>query len=151
MAVSVFLVRDGIFDEDFLKDRQQMAPGADFSKAKTIMPAKLMQLRSNLPRLEAQLSDGIPYLLGDEFTSKDAIEIACNATPKEPAQSASLPEGLVLGDSVVVLPEEPGSGIAAGKLGESQIHECSIRRHSEQAGDLVLHFPREDYLVIKTG
>ena len=58
MAVTIFLGSDGFFEEDFIEDRKKMLPGADFSKAKLIVPAKLMQLRSNLDRLEEQLSDG---------------------------------------------------------------------------------------------
>ncbi len=199
MAVTIFLGSGGLFDDDFIEDRKKMLPGADFSKAKLIVPAKLMQLRSNLDRLEMQLGDGRPYLLGDqisladlsayhphrfldanpatkalldplvhvrawferigavghgerrELDAKDAIAIAHDAKPAPLADSAPLPDGLSLGDAVVVMPEEPGSGVVAGELVASGLHEFAIRRQSERAGELILHFPREDYLVIKTG
>jgi glutathione S-transferase len=198
MAVTVFLGAGGLFDDDFIEDRKKMLPGADFSKAELIVPAKLMQLRSNLDRLEEQLSDGRPFLLGEaisladlsayhphrfldaneataalvaplervgawldriaaighgersELDAKDAIAIARDAVPATIAKSAPLPEGLAIGDSVVVLPEEAGSGAVPGELVASEVHEFAIRRHSERAGELILHFPREDYLVVKT-
>ena len=50
----------------------------------------------------------------------------------------------------VVMPEEVGSGVVHGELLASSVHEIAIRRRSERAGELVVHFPREDYLVVKT-
>ena len=199
MAVTIFLGADGFFPEDFIEDRQKMLPDADFSRAKLIVPAKLMQLRGNLDRLEQQLADGRPFLLGEEVSladlsayhphrfldqnpttasliaplarvqawleriaaighgerseldSVDAIAIARDATPAKAAESAPLPDGLAIGDSVVVLPEEAGSGAVPGELVESSLHEFAIRRQSERAGELVVHFPREDYLIVKAG
>lgn len=198
MAVGVFLGSGGLFNDEFIEDRKLMAPDVDFSKAKLIVPAKLMQLRSNLDRLEQQLSDGRPYLLGEtlsladlsayhahrflevnkdtallvaplenikawldrvaavghgersELDAKDAIAIARDATPESARESAPLPDGLAIGDSVVVIPEEPGSGTVPGELVASELHEFAIRRQSERAGELVVHFPREDYMVVKT-
>ncbi len=198
MAVGVFLGSGGLFNDEFIEDRKLMAPDVDFSKAKLIVPAKLMQLRSNLDRLEQQLSDGRPYLLGEtlsladlsayhahrflevnkdtallvaplenmkawldrvaavghgersELDAKDAIAIARDATPESARESAPLPDGLAIGDSVVVMPEEPGSGTVPGELVASELHEFAIRRQSERAGELVVHFPREDYMVVKT-
>ena len=198
MAVGVFLGSGGLFNDEFIEDRKLMAPDVDFSKAKLIVPAKLMQLRSNLDRLEQQLSDGRPYLLGEtlsladlsayhahrflevnkdtallvaplenikawldrvaavghgersELDAKDAIAIARDATPEGARESAPLPDGLAIGDSVVVMPEEPGSGTVPGELVASELHEFAIRRQSERAGELVVHFPREDYMVVKT-
>ena len=31
------------------------------------------------------------------------------------------------------------------------LHEIAVRRDSERAGELVVHFPREDYLVVRAG
>jgi hypothetical protein len=52
---------------------------------------------------------------------------------------------------VVVLPEEAGSGSVTGLLLPSYLHEIRIQRESDRAGELVVHFPREDYLVIRAG
>ena len=37
----------------------------------------------------------------------------------------------------------------AGELAPSDVHEIAIRRTSQRAGELVVHFPREDYLVVR--
>ena len=87
-----------------------------------------------------------------ELDAKDAVAIARDATPAPfTGEAAPLPEGLAVGDPVVVLPEETGSGHVAGELLESGVHEIRIRRQSERAGELVVHFPREDYLVVRAG
>jgi glutathione S-transferase len=198
MAVTVFLGVGGLFDDAFLEDRKKMLPGADFSKAKLIVPAKLLQLRANLDLLERQLADGRPFVLGDalsladlaayhpnmflrarpetqalleplrhvpawmkrvaaighgrreELEAKDAVAIAADATPAPiEGETAPLPDGLAPGDAVVVLPEEAGSGAVAGELLATGVHEIAIRRRSQRAGELVVHFPREDYLVVR--
>jgi hypothetical protein len=48
-----------------------------------------------------------------------------------------------------VLPEEIGPVSIAGELAPSDVHEIAIRRTSERAGEIVVHFPREDYLVVR--
>jgi hypothetical protein len=52
---------------------------------------------------------------------------------------------------MVVLPEDDGSGVVAGELAPSGLHEFAIRRQSEQADELMVHFPREDDMVMKAG
>lgn len=200
MVVTILLGGGGVFDEAFLEDRRKMLPGADFSKAKLIVPAKLLQLRANLELLERQLADGRAFLLGDapsladlsayhplplvrlhpafggvleplaglrawmdrvraighgkreEMDPKEAIAIAHDATPAPPpSEVVPLPEGLAWGQTVAVMPEEPGSGIVVGELAPTDVHEIAIRRRSERAGELVVHFPREDYLVVPAG
>jgi glutathione S-transferase len=85
-----------------------------------------------------------------ELDAKDAIEIARSATPAPiEGDAAPLPDGLAAGDRVIVLPEETGSGPVAGELVATGVHEIAIRRQSERAGELVVHFPREDYLVVR--
>ncbi len=87
-----------------------------------------------------------------EVEAKDAIAIARDANPAPiEGEAAPLPDGLAYGDAVVVLPEETGSGVVAGQLVPSPVHEIAIRRRSERAGELVIHFPREDYLTVRAG
>ena len=38
----------------------------------------------------------------------------------------------------------------SGELLATSVHEIAIRRTSERAGELVVHFPREDYVVVRT-
>ncbi len=200
MGVAVFLGVGGLFDEAFIEDRKKMVPQVDFSKAGMIVPAKLLQLRANLDRLESQLADGRRFLLGEapsladlsayhahrfltahsatralleplehlpawmqrvagighgkrtELDAKDAIAVAQDASPAAiEGEPAPLPEGLAAGDAVIVLPEEPGSGAVAGELLATDVHEIAVRRQSERAGELVVHFPRQDYMVVRAG
>jgi glutathione S-transferase len=85
-----------------------------------------------------------------ELDAANAIAIAHDASPAPfPGEPAALPDGLAFGDAVAVMPEEVGSGAVTGTLEPSDVHEIAVRRTSERAGELVVHFPREDYLVIK--
>jgi len=87
-----------------------------------------------------------------ELEAKDAIAIARDATPAAfEGEAAALPDGLAYGDAVVVLPEETGSGVVAGQLVPSPVDEIAIRRRSERAGDLIVHFPREEYMTVRSG
>jgi hypothetical protein len=36
-------------------------------------------------------------------------------------------------------------------LAASGLHEIAVRRETERAGELVVHFPRDDFTVIATG
>ena len=85
-----------------------------------------------------------------ELVAADAIAIAHDATPVPfEGEPAPLPDGLAYGDRVVVLPEEIGPVSIAGELAPSDVHEIAIRRRSPRAGEVVVHFPREDYLVVR--
>jgi hypothetical protein len=52
---------------------------------------------------------------------------------------------------VLIRPDEYGSGNVAGELAPSGLHEIAVRRQTERAGQVVVHFPREDYVVVATG
>jgi glutathione S-transferase len=82
------------------------------------------------------------------IASGEAIAIAKQASPAPFEGEPVLPEGMQLGQKVVVLAEEYGSGSVAGTLAPSGLHEIAVRRESPRAGELVVHFPREDYNVI---
>jgi hypothetical protein len=83
-----------------------------------------------------------------EMGSAEAIAIARDATPAAYEGEPVVPEGLALGQRVVILPDEYGSGNVVGELAPSGLHEIAVRRRSERAGEVVVHFPREDYSVI---
>jgi glutathione S-transferase len=82
------------------------------------------------------------------LSSAEAIAIARAAQPAAFEGEPVLPEGMKLGDRVLVLADEYGSGNVAGTLAASGLHEIAVRRQSERAGELVVHFPREDYSVV---
>jgi hypothetical protein len=86
-----------------------------------------------------------------DLSAADAIAIARDAKPAPFPGDPVVPDGLKLGDPVVVLADEYGSGIVAGALAASDLHEIAVRRQTERAGEVVVHFPREEYAVVKTG
>ncbi len=94
---------------------------------------------------------GIGHGKREEMEAAQAIAIARDATPARFDGEPVLPDGIALGASVVVLADEYGSGTVAGELAASGLHEIAVRRQTERAGEVVVHFPREDYGVIATG
>jgi glutathione S-transferase len=84
-----------------------------------------------------------------DLTSARALEIARAATPERFAGQPVLPDGMALGDRVLVMSDEYGSGNVLGELAASGLHEIAVRRRGERVGEVVVHFPREDYTVIK--
>jgi glutathione S-transferase len=86
-----------------------------------------------------------------EIPSREAIAIAREAAPAAYEGEPVVPEGLALGQRVVILPDEYGSGNVVGELAPSGLHEIAVRRQSERAGEVVVHFPREDYSVVAAG
>jgi glutathione S-transferase len=115
------------------------------------LPA-LQALLAPLPHLAAwaQRIEKIGHGERRELAAADAIAIARHAAPAPiEGPAAPLPDGLAAGEAVVVLPEETGSGVVAGELLATGVHEIAVRRRSERAGELVVHFPREDYLVVR--
>jgi glutathione S-transferase len=94
---------------------------------------------------------GIGHGERSELSAADAIEVARDAEPARFEGEPALPDGMQRGDPVLVLHDDYGSGNVAGALEASGLHEIAVRRQTERAGEVVVHFPREDYTVIKTG
>ena len=111
--------------------------------------AALLEPLTHVPAWMARVA-AIGHGERHEMDAADAIAIARDAKPA-PVESdgVALPEGLAVGDPVIVLPEETGSGVTAGELLASGPHEIAVRRQAERAGEVVVHFPREDYLVVR--
>jgi len=82
------------------------------------------------------------------FQSTEAIEIARTSEPVAFEGDPVYPDGMKEGDQVLVLPDEYGSGSVTGQLAPSGIREIAIRRSTERAGDVIVHFPREDYALL---
>jgi glutathione S-transferase len=201
MVILSFFGIGGVFSEEFIEDRKKtmIPPGLDMEGSSRVVGSKLVQLRSNIERLEGMLSDGRSFLLGDAvsaadlsayhplmmlamhartqaqlenvpavsrwmarireighgevtpFDSEAAIAVARDAEPADYTGydgDAVVPDGMSIGDPVLVLPDEYGSGNVTGNLAASGISEIAVRRSTERAGDVVVHFPREDYALI---
>jgi len=201
MVILAFFGIGGVFPDEFVEDRKKtmIPPGLDLDGASRVVGSKLIQLRSNLERLEQMLSDDRPFLLGDTvsaadlsayhplimlamhartqaqleglervgrwmarvaeighgevkpFDSEAAIAVAREAEPAKYTGydgECVVPDGMSIGDPVLVLPDEYGSGNVTGKLAASGISEIAVRRSTKRVGDVVVHFPREDYALI---
>lgn len=81
----------------------------------------------------------------------EAIAIARDAQPATYEGEPVVPDGMQIGTRVVVLHDEYGSGTVAGELAPSGLHELAVRRTTDRAGDVVVHFPRDEFTVIATG
>jgi hypothetical protein len=201
MVILAFFGIGGVFPEDFIEDRRKtmIPPGLDIDSTSKILGSKLVQLRSNIERLEEMLRDGRLFLLGDtvsaadlsayhplmmlamhartqallegvprvekwmarireighgeveSFDSESAIAVARDAEPADYTGydgEPVVPDGMSIGDPVLVLPDEYGSGNVTGALAASGISEIAVRRSTERAGEVVVHFPREDYALV---
>jgi glutathione S-transferase len=85
------------------------------------------------------------------LASAEAIAIARASRPGAFEGEPVFPDGMKEGDRVVVLSDEYGSGAVAGALAPSPLHEIAVRREGERVGEVVVHFPREDYSVVAGG
>jgi glutathione S-transferase len=83
-----------------------------------------------------------------EISSAEALAVAKAATPAAFEGEPALPDGIALGARVVVFADEYGSGSVTGALAASDMHEIAVRREGPRVGEVVVHFPREDYAVI---
>jgi glutathione S-transferase len=85
------------------------------------------------------------------FTDLDgaaAVEIARDATPAAQRRAdAGEPNGLAPGDRIEVVHESFGRDPVVGELVASAVDEIAVARRDERAGDVVVHFPREHYMV----
>jgi glutathione S-transferase len=84
-----------------------------------------------------------------EMQSSDALAIARAARPAtEPYVAPGDLNGRKPGDKIAVFPEAYGRDPVAGELVFADAHEIALRRTDERAGDVVVHFPREGYIVL---
>jgi glutathione S-transferase len=94
---------------------------------------------------------GIGHGKPTPMTSAEAIAVARAAEPAAFEGEPVLPEGMQIGTPVAVIPDEYGSGVVTGRLAASGLHEIAVRRTTERAGEVVVHFPRELYSVLAAG
>jgi glutathione S-transferase len=68
----IIMLGAGMMPEEFVEDRQKMVPGGfNMEQVKQVLPAKRDQVRASCAALDAQLSDGRPFLLGNNISLAD--------------------------------------------------------------------------------
>lgn len=83
-----------------------------------------------------------------DITPQQALEIAAaNAPACKPAADANDPNGRKPGDRIVIEPDDFGKVPVRGELVASSAQGISVRRFDEQAGEVIVHFPRAGYSV----
>ena len=86
-----------------------------------------------------------------EISREAALDIAKAATSTEAAKAdPGEPNGLTPGDKVMVMADDYGRDPIAGELVSSSAQHVAIRRNDPRVGDVVVHFPRAGFLVVKS-
>jgi glutathione S-transferase len=81
---------------------------------------------------------------------KEALEVARSATPATtPEADPGEPNGLRPGDRVAVMADDYGRDAIAGEVVCSSAQEIAIRRTDPLVGEVVVHFPRAGFLVMR--
>jgi glutathione S-transferase len=82
---------------------------------------------------------------------KEALEVARASTPATtPQADPGEPNGLKPGDRVAVMADDYGRDPIAGELVRSSAQEIAIRRSDPLVGDVVVHFPRAGFMVVRS-
>ncbi len=82
-----------------------------------------------------------------EIAAADALTIAKAATPEATSVDAADPSGLKAGQAISVTPDDTGKVPVSGVLVGLTNDRVSIRRHDEQVGEVVVHFPRAGFVI----
>ncbi len=116
-----------------------------------ISPAgvKLIEAWPKLTAWEARVK-AIGHGTRHEIGREAALDIARAATSTEkPQADAGEPNGLKPGDRVNVMADDYGRDPVAGELVSSSAQHIAIRRSDPRVGEVVVHFPRAGFLVMK--
>jgi glutathione S-transferase len=143
-----------------LADRRLFMLGERPSLADFSLYHPIFALRS-LPALHAVLAPfpgvaawadrvaGFGHGTYEEMSSAAAIELARAATPQTAsATDAGDPNGRRPGERVSVVHADFGRDPVVGEIVASSVHEIAIRRRDERAGEVIVHLPRERYVVL---
>jgi len=84
-----------------------------------------------------------------ETSSAAAVDIARAATPQTTfSADREDPNGRKPGERVSIVHADFGRDPVVGEIVASSVHEIAIRRRDERAGEVVVHLPRERYVVL---
>lgn len=85
-----------------------------------------------------------------ELASGQALEIAKAATTTtEEGVVGTEPNDLKVGDAVTVMADDYGQDPIKGTVHRLEPHRIAIKRHDPQVGDVVVHFPRLGFVVVR--
>jgi Glutathione S-transferase, C-terminal domain len=142
-----------------LGDGRQWLLG-EFSLADISTYMNVWFLRLSLPDIDKMLAN-LPLTLAweervraighgsrSEMSSAEALDIATRAAPQSPTFGDSHdPNGRQPGDRVSVMPDDYGKVEVHGEIVSLSAQHIAIRRHDDQSGETVVHFPRAGFLV----
>jgi hypothetical protein len=115
-------------------------------------PDAFKRLTANMPALAAWIArmDGVGHGKPSDLSAEAAFRIAADADPEPPRPSQSgEPQGITPGMKVSVMPDDYGRNPVAGEVTYVSPQEIAIRRQAEGAGEVVVHFPRAGFLVLR--
>jgi glutathione S-transferase len=79
----------------------------------------------------------------------DALAVARASTPSTGTVAPGEPNGLVAGERVAVVPDDYGFDPVAGTVALATVDEVAVRRSDAAVGDVVVHFPRVGFRVVR--
>jgi glutathione S-transferase len=83
----------------------------------------------------------------EEMTAREAIDVAKQATPVSVRLTQPMDGDPSLGSVVAVRPDEYQTQDVVGELVLADANELAVRRIGDQAGEVVVHFPRLGYTM----
>lgn len=119
--------------------------------ARWVYPAalKLLHTFPNVVAWEKRVK-AIGHGMRHEMGRGEAIEIARAASSTEKTHTdPNEPNGLKAGDRVTVMADDYGRDPIAGELVSSSAQHIAIKRSDPRVGDVVAHFPRVGFFVMK--
>lgn len=149
--------------EDQLADGRRFLPGDEPGLADASAFYNLAFVRWTSPA-GTKLIDGFPGVVAwekrvagighgrrGEISRDDALDIAKAATSTEAAKAdPGEPNGLKPGDAVTVMADDYGRDPIAGELVSSSAQHIALKRSDPRVGEVVVHFPRAGFLVLKS-
>lgn len=85
-----------------------------------------------------------------EITREDALDIAKAATSTEKVQTdPNEPNAIKAGDRVTVMADDYGRDPITGEVVSSSAQHIAIKRSDPRVGDVVVHFPRVGFFVMR--
>jgi glutathione S-transferase len=86
-----------------------------------------------------------------EMSRNEALDIALHAvSPELTHRDPHEPNGIQPGDKVTVMADDYGRDPIQGELVSSSAQHVAIRRSDPRVGDVVVHFPRTGFFVMKS-